>query len=880
VTHDRRYRRLLRILPLDFRSDYGDEMAAVFRQQHREARSPAARARLWASAAGEIMTIGPKEHAAQLRQDIAYALRGMRRQPTFVAVALLTLALGIGANTAIFGIVHAVMLAPLPYHEPDRLVGVWNRWDGRAAATLSTAEYLDYSERSRTLTIGAGATVAVNVSTGSAAERVAAAYVTWNLLDVLGVRPALGRPFRPDDERPTSGAAAIVTHEFWVRHFAADPAAVGRTLSIDGVPHVVSGVMPAGFLLPSDFEPGDRAALLVPMPFDRAASRASRGSHYLRAVGRLNPGESPGTAQAEMDGMVASLIREYPAEHVQGNFGIVVSPLRQDLLGDARPILGMLASAVGLVLLIACANVASLLMARGESRRRELAVRTALGASRWRLARQLLTESCVLSVAAAALGVALALWLQRLVVATDPAGLPRLDQAGLSVPVLVFAAALAVVTAILFGTMPAVQVSSAASGEALKDGTRGGTEGRRTLTRRALVVAQVAIAAVLLVAGSLLARSFLQVAGTPSGIVPDGVLTLRVSLPPARYPGRTEVAGFFDRALERLRALPSVQVAGAASGLPLSVASGDWNFDIEGRPRVNGRRPGAADWYVVTPGYFEALGITLVSGRLPLPSDTETAPHVVFINETAARTLFPEGRAIGTRIRFGGATAAEQPWRTIAGVVGDVRTRGLDQRARPEVFFPHRQFMHFVRGGQARAMSLTVKTAGDPAALVAPIRAELGRLDPEIAAADVAGMRTIISGSVADRRAYMILVGAFGALALVLAGVGLYGVVAFHVAQRTREMGVRLALGATRARVLALVVAQGMRLVGAGLLLGLGAAAVATRPLASLLFEVSPRDGVSFLAAPALLALVGLAACYVPARRATRVDPVVALRGE
>jgi putative ABC transport system permease protein len=428
--------------------------------------------------------------------------------------------------------------------------------------------------------------------------------------------------------------------------------------------------------------------------------------------------------------------------------------------------------------------------------------------------------------------------------------------------------------------MPAYQVSRTGAGESLKDGARGGTEGR-SAARRALVVCQVAIAVVLIVAAGLLAKSFARVVGTPSGLDPGGVLTLRVSVPASRYPGRQEVSGFFDRALERIRSLPGVRVAGAGSGLPLSVASGDWGFDIEGRPKVNGRRPGAADWFVVTPGYFEALGIAPVRGRLPAASDTEDAPPVVFINETTARTLFPDADPLGKRVRFGGSTYEQQPWRTIAGVVGDVRTRGLDQPLRTEVFFPHRQFLHFSPGAQARAMTITIKTSGAaPTSLTSAVRAELRGIDAEVAAADVRDMDTVVSGSVADRRMQMVLVAAFGGLALALAAVGLYGVMAFHVVQRTREMGVRLALGASRADVLGLVVGQGMRLVAVGLALGTVAAFAATRPMADLLHDVSPRDTAVFALAPILLAAVGLLACYIPARRATRVDPVVALRSE
>ncbi len=829
-----------------------------------------------------MKSLGSVEHFSQLRQDFRYSLRAMRRQPGFVAVAVVTLALGIGANTAIFGVLHAVLLEPLPYGEPDRLVAVANRWDGRASVGMSDPEYLDYAERSRTMTIAAIATAAVNVSGGTGdPERVSAAQVTTNLLDVLGVTPRIGRTFRLEEERAGQHRVALLSHGLWQRRFASDPGVVGKTVALNGQVHEIAGVLPEGFLLPTDFAGGPPAQLLLPLVFDRSAPRASRGGHYLQGIGRISDGQSLASARAEMDAVIVPLIREYPDQHNQGNFGIAIAPLRQSLLGDARPIVLFLAAAVGLLLLIACANGANLLLARGESRRRELAVRTALGASRGRIARQLLTESCMLSVAGAAAGLFVAYLLQRLVIAIDPSTLPRLDHVQLSVPVLAFAAAVGCVTGILFGLVPAFQVSRAGANEGLKDGARGGTEGARAAARRALVVCQVSIAVVLIVAAGLLIKSFARVVGTPAGVDPENVLTLRVSVPAARYPGRTEVTAFFDRALDRMRSLPGVRGAGAASGLPLSIASGDWSFDIEGRPRVNGRRPGAADWYVVTPGYFEALGISLVRGRLPAASDTEDAPQVVFINETTARALFPNDDPIGKRVRFGGATYEQQPWRTIAGVVGDVRTFGLDQPLRTEVFFPHRQFLHFSRGAQARAMTLAIKTAGgEPTSLTSAVRAELRAIDPEVAAADVRDMTSVVAGSVADRRMQMVLVGAFGALALVLAAVGLYGVMAFHVVQRTREMGVRLALGASRATVLRLVVFQGMRLVLIGLAVGTASAFVLTRPMTDLLHEVSPRDAVVFSLAPLLLAAVGLLACYIPARRATNVDPVVALRSE
>jgi putative ABC transport system permease protein len=599
----------------------------------------------------------------------------------------------------------------------------------------------------------------------------------------------------------------------------------------------------------------------------------------------LNGGATLEAASDEMDAIIARLIQQYPDDHDQGNFGIVVGPLREDLLGDSRPLLLILAGAVGLVLLLACANVANLLLARGESRRRELAVRTALGASRFRLIRQLLTESFVLSLGGAAAGLVVAYWCQRLILAVGGSSLPRIDTVSLDGPVLAFAGALAMVTGMLFGLAPALQVSYGGPrgvdrvNDALKDGARG-TDAGRTRIRRALLVCQVTFAMVLLVGSGLLVKGFVRLTATPSGLDPDGVLTMRLSLPAARYPGRSEVASFYRRLLERVRTIPGVRIAGAASGLPLAVGSGDWSFDIEGRPRNGSRYPGAADWFVVTPGYFESLRIPLRRGRLPLSSDSESAPEVIFINETTARTLFPDADPVGRRIRLARSRGLEQPWRTIAGVVGDVRHRGLDSPARPEMFIPYEQFLHFSVGAQARAMSLVVRTEGEPLALVGAVRAELRALDWEVPAAAVRSMASVVSESVADRRLNTILIGAFGLISLALAAVGLYGVMAFHVAQRTREMGVRIAIGASRAAVLALVVGEGVRVVCAGAALGFVASLLLTGWMSALLYDVEPRDLSMFALACAVLLITGTLASYLPARRATRIDPVRALRAD
>ena len=617
---------------------------------------------------------------------------------------------------------------------------------------------------------------------------------------------------------------------------------------------------------------------MLPLTLDRAAPRNRRGGHYLFAFARLDDGISTSAASAEMDGIIARLRRAYPDQHNQGNFGILVRSLREDRLGDSRPVLFILLGAVSLVLLIACANVANLMLARGETRQREMAVRAALGAHRFRIVRQLLTEACVLSFAGAAAGLLVAWLSQRAIVSIGSSALPRLSDVQMSASVLAFAALLACGTGVLFGLVPALHVTRAAAGAGLTAGNRGATS--RSRVRQLLVVGQTAIAIVLLVAAGLLVKSFVRLTQVPSGIVSDRVLTARITLPESRYPDRATITTFFGELLSRVRALPGVRVAGAASGLPLAVNSGDWGFDIEGRSRVNGRRPGAADWFVVTPGYFEALGVRLRHGRLPAGSDTSAAPPVVFVNETTARVLFPTGDAIGKRIRLSQTTGAEQPWRTIAGVVADVRHRGLDSSPRPEMFIPDQQFLHFSANVQARAMSLVIKTDRDPSASIADLRAAVRGLDAEVPAAHVRDMSAILSASIADRRLNVLLIGAFGVLALALAAIGLYGVMAYTVSQRTREVGVRIALGATRSSVLSLVVGHALGLVAAGVVIGLGLSFAVTGSLARLLFDVGPRDVTIYAVAPAVLVMTAVAASYLPARRATRVDPVIALRAE
>ena len=880
MTARRLFRALLRVLPFDFRTDYGRDLEQTFEAQRRDAPDAVSRARVWAGTTAAIFSIGPREHLAQLRQDATYALRGMRRNPGFVLVAGLTLALGTGVNTAIFSIVHAVLLRPLPYADEGRLVTVMNRWDGSEQASLSDPEYLDYAEQSRTLEIAAMARGIVTLTGGGGEpQRANVVSITANTFGVLGRQPALGRGFGPEDERRGS-ATVIISDAVWRERFGGDAGIIGRIVNVQGAPQTIVGVLPPDFVLPVNLVGSEPADLLLPLRLDRAASRHSRGAHYLTGIARLKPGATQASASAEMDGILARLAAQYPEEHDQGNFGITVRPLRETFLGESRPVLWLLGGAVALVLLLACANVANLMMARGEGRRRELSVRAALGASRFRMARQLVTEALLLSIVATLLGLLVAQWTLRFVVATGPNALPRLVDVSLSTPVLTFAAALAIGTTLLFGIVPAWQLSHADAGDALKDGARGGSAGARAHVRRALVVCQIALAVVLLVGGGLLLKSFDRLLSVPMGFDPERVLAAQVSASHSRYPGLPEVSAFYSRLLDEVRRIPGVEVAGASSGLPLAVASGDWGFDIEGRPRINGRRPGAADWYVVTPGYFEALKIPTIAGRGPQSSETADSPRVIFINETAAKGLFPGEDPVGKRVQLSQSRGAEQPWRTIAGVVADVRQRGLDEPARPEMYIPFTQFQHFIANQQARSMTLVLRGALPPEEFVGAVRAALKRIDPEIPLANARPMNDVMARSVASRKLNVLIIGAFGLLAIVLATVGIYGVMAYDVLQRTREIGIRVALGAQRSSVRGLILRQGMALVLIGAAIGLAAAALLAGSISSLLFQVTPRDVAVFAAVAVILAAAGAIASYIPAWRATRMNPLTALRAD
>jgi putative ABC transport system permease protein len=878
------FRAFLRMLPEDFRAQYGREMESVYHEQRSETKSAPQAAEVCARTFRDLFAIGVREHMQQLRQDIVYALRNMRRHPGFVAAAVLTLAVGIGANTAMFSVLYSVLLRPLPYRDPGRLVAVWNQWQGAAQGGFSDPEYMDFSERSQTMKLAAMVDGAAAIGGDSGeAEWVGAGYVSTNALGVLGVTPAIGRSFLPEEEIAGRENVAIISDAFWRKRFQGSEGALGQTLLVDAVPTVIVGVLPAGMRMPGEFGSNQDFALLQPLTFDRAAARNKRGGHYLRVIGRLNDGVSIGSARAELASLYDVMKRTYPTEYDIPGFGGHLTTLRDDLLGPSRQTVLILSLAVGLILLLACANVANLMIARGESRRAELGVRIALGASRFRIIRQLVTEGILLSAAGALAGVALAAACQKALLywaANGVVQLPRVGDVSLNAAVVLFAAGLALLTPLLFGLLPALPVSRAAVSSVLSGGTRGSTGNMRPHVRRALMATQVTIATVLLIASGLLLKSFLRLTQQPSGIRTDHVLTFRVALPEARYAGLHEVATFYDRLLDDISQLPGVEKAGASSGLPLSIASGDWSFDVEGQPALPGKHSGKADWYVITPGYFESLGIPLMSGRLLQSSDDAQAAPVIFLNETAAKSIFPNEDPVGKRIQLTSTTGAAQPWRTIAGVVGDVRQRGLDTPPRAEMFIPHTQFLHFSAGRQARSMTVVVRSRVDPLELMPAIRTRLAKLDPLVPPAQVRDMNEVFALALADRRMMLDLIAAFGALAVLLAIIGVYGVIDYNVVQRTREIGVRMALGASRPRLEGWILKDGMRLVLMGIAIGLVLSVAFGRVLAGLLFEVAPGDVPVFTLTSLLIFVLALAAIYVPARRAARLDPMEALRVE
>ena len=810
-----------------------------------------------------------------LVQDLRYAIRTLAREPGFTLVALVTLALGIGANTAIFSIVNAVLLRPLPYHEPERVVLLWSHWTNWTKTWVSEPELADY-EQARSLEYVAGfSSTSFNLTGGPGSEplRVLAAQVQAPMFDALGAKPLIGRVFSADEDRPGRERVVLLTEGLWRSRFGSDPSVVGRTIDLDAVAYTVVGVLPASLRLPLDYATRTLTQIWVPLALGPVDPQ-ERGNHGINALGRLKPGVTLPQAQAEIDTITRGFLRQYDDLYDE-TFGLTLVPAPIEVFGDIRPALMILLLAVGAVLLIACANVANLLLARSESRQKEIAVRVALGAGRHRIVRQLLTESMALSVVGGAAGIALAYALTQGLVALDPLKIPRVQDIALDARVLAFTAAISALTGVLFGIVPALQSSRTDLQSVLKEGGRDSRVGAGWL-RRVLVTSEIAASVVLVAAAMLLARSFARLLDVDAGFNPAHVLTLRTSLPNATYTDSAAMVRAYAEVGRRLRESPGVQAAGAVTGLPMASTRGDWGIRIEGRP-MDPREGLAADWQVVTPGYFEALGTPLRGGRTFSDADTASSLPVIVVNETMAKKYWPGVDAVGRRMTMG----SNDRWITVVGVVADIHHRGLDMEPRPEMYRPHTQFRY--GGADAPAvpmMTWAVRTTDDPRAAVSYARAAVSAVDARLGISDVATMDAVVADSTSDRRLNMLLFVLLGTLALALATVGVYGVVAYSVSQRTHEIGVRMAIGARPNDVVRLMLGEGGRLAVAGVVAGSLIALAAARLIRGLLFEVSATDPLTFVAVAGGLLAVALLASYIPARRATRVDPMIALRGE
>ena len=816
----------------------------------------------------------------QLFQDFRYAVRLLLRTPGFTLLAALTLALGIGANAAIFSVINAVLLAPLPYQAPERLAIVYSQFPAMDFNRfwVSAPEFLELRAASKSFeALGAYTAGSANITGGEEPVRVKVARASAGLFPALGVPPELGRVYTGREDLPNMEQMVVLSHELWQRVFAGERNVLGQRIQVDGVDRTVIGVMPAGFDVAEE-----RVEAWVPLALD-PASPGNRGGHYLYLVGKLAPGVTLEQARTDIAGLVQRWNTEMPDTHSLSpdEHPLVIQPLLDDLVGSVRSKMWLLMGAVGLVLLIACANVANLLLARAEARQKEIAVRTALGAQRGRLLRQFLTESVVLSLFGGAFGLLLAFWGVRAIVATNPESLPRVREIGIDGPVLLFTLGVSLLTGVLFGLAPALHARASVMFAALKEGGQRATAGaRRQFLRRALVVAEVALAATLVIVGGLLIRSFWLLQQVDPGFDSKNVLTFQIALPDARYPEEPQVVAFYQRLVDRLRALPGVESAAAAWGLPpkRDILANDTEF--EGVPEPpNGPVHNVDYWQFVTHDYLETLKIPVVKGRGFETSDAAGTPGVVLVNETTAKLFWPNQDPLGRRLRAVAPPGVTPPWLQVVGVVKDVKQAGLEAETGTEVYFLQPQ-MPETLGGASDDMYLLVRTAGDPMSLVDEVRREVRALDPSLPLADVRSLDRVVFESVAQPRFITFMALLFAAVALALAAVGTYGVLAYSVEQRTQEIGVRMALGAQARQVLGMVLAQGAGLVAVGLVLGVAMALALQRILSGMLFGVAATDPTIFASVVVLLSAVSLLACWLPARRATRISPLVALRYE
>ena len=808
-------------------------------------------------------------------KEVLHSVRGLLRRPGFTVVAVLTLGLGIGANTAIFSVVNGVVLEPLQYPESERLVMLTSAFPGLGFDEfwISPPEYMEISEQVRAFeSIGAYNTFEASIGADEEPVRVNAAGVTWQLLDALGVSPMMGRAFGPEEDQPGGPSVVLLSQELWQRAFAADPDIVGRSLDVNGTATTVLGVMPGGFDVN---ESGSE--LWVPLGLDWS-NRSNWGSHFLYLVGRLAPGVTVDAARNEVDAFVQRYPEEMASGHISpDNHPLNLVQLQEEVVGDVRPALMILLGAVGFVLLIACANVANLLLARAQDRHKEVAVRAAMGAGHGRLLRQFLTEGVVLSLMGALLGTAFAYGALELLRAASPGDLPRLSEVDLDGTVLLVTTGIAIATGIFFGLAPTRHVTTSQLAGALRDGgTRSTSSAGQRRLRSLLVITETALALILAVGAGLMIRSFGALNAVEPGFEPDGLLTFQIFLPASSYPDGPSQLAFQDRLKQALQAEPGVAGVAAMSGLPPVRRLNANDTQFEGYVQTQDSPPQNVDYYqTITHDYLETMGIEVLHGRGFERTDDDGAVPVALVNEALVRRFYPAEDPIGRRLRPGFGDA---PYMEIVGVVADVKQGGLDQPAGTELYFHYPQ-----RGetGVPRVMNFVVATqGGEPTAVAPSVRRHVWDIDGTLPVSGLQAMNDVMGDAMARARFLTTLLAGFDGLALLLAAVGTYGVMSYAVGQRSRELGIRMATGAEASRVQALVLGEGLRVAAVGLVIGIAGAWVLTGIMESLLFDVGARDPVSFLLGPVLLTLVAVAACWIPARRATRVDPVTVLREE
>ena len=875
----RRYRMLLRLLPAEFRGDYGPEMEQVFAEQ----RADAARSgnkmgmwRLWWETAKGIFTTAPREHLSMLRQDSSFALRMMRKNLGFTIAAILVLGLGIGANTAIFSVVNAVLLKPLPYEHGERLLMLSQRTaPAGGTGVTSVPELNDYRRQNRSLD---GVVEYHNMQFillgRSEPERVETGVVSWNFFDLFGVKPLVGRMFEPNDEKPGAPAVLLLSFEYWERSFGGDPTVVGKIFRMNDKPHTVIGVLPP---FPQYPEENDVYMPSVACPFrSDPKTVADRQGRMLRLFGRMKPGVKPAQAEADLSTVAASMQHEYPDDYSKDtNARMEASPLKTELTRDAKPTMLFLLVAAGFVLLIACANVANLNLARMVRREREMGVRTAMGANRVRLFRQLLTESFLLALGGGLLGLLLATSGLQLLTAYVARFTPRAHEIHVDAQVLLFTLVIAGLVSILTGTAPALARRENLVTTLKEGGTQATLGASRGKTRGALIVAQVAVSFLLLISAGLTVRSLINLQRIDAGFRPENVLTMQISLDFASYMGPTmlvsnqKMLGFSDSLLEKIQAMPQVTSVAMSAEFPLDKSPTYNNqYVIEGRQGDASDAKPTAEFNVVSPDYFRTLGVPILSGRTFDSRDRADKPRVAIVNQSLARHYFHDQDPVGSRISFD-----DGKWTQIVGVTGDVRERGLDQAPRDFIYLPYAQYPQMTP-------SLIARTQGDPMNIARAAVQHLYEVDPNQPAGHIQSLEQVRADSIAAPRLTANLLGLFALLALAIAAAGIGGVMALSVSQRIHEIGVRMAIGARPAEIVLMILRQGMLLALVGVALGVAGAFALTHALRSLLFGVTPTDPATFGAVAAVLAAAAFAACYIPARRAAQVDPLRALRAE